>query len=344
MSERPVAAILLAAGKGTRMKSELPKVLHPLLGLPLLAWPIQAVTRLHAAPVAVVIGYGADAVRSSFPHPDLRFVLQEEQLGTGHATLQAAPLLEHFPGDILILPGDAPLIQTETLHRLLNSHQASGAVLTVLTTTLPDALHYGRIVRTASGALERIVEAKDASPTEKALREINSGIYAVRGEFLFAALKEVRSDNAQGEYYLTDIVGIASARGLPLSAFCHPDPAELAGVNDRAELADAEEVLSQRINRTWMKAGVTLQAPRTVRIEPHVTLEADVSIAAQVQLLGQTRVPRGCRIEAGAVLEDVLLGPGCTVGAHAVLRGLELPPRTLVPALTHRVVQGRTQA
>lgn len=344
MSERPVAAILLAAGKGTRMKSELPKVLHPLLGLPLLAWPIQAVMRLGASPVGVVIGYGAESVRAAFPHPELRFVLQEEQLGTGHATLQARSLLEHFPGDILILPGDAPLIKTETLQQLLDHHQRSDATLTVLTTTLPDALHYGRIVRTPAGALSRIVEAKDASPEEKGIREINSGVYAVKGEFLFPALQAVRSDNAQSEYYLTDIVGIASSQGLSLSAFCHADAAELSGVNDRAELAQAEEVLQTRILHTWMKAGVTLEAPRTIRIEPQVVLEADVSIAPHVQLRGHTQIPRGCRIEPGAVLEDVLLGPGSTVGANAVLRGLELPPRTLVPALTHRVAQGRTQA
>jgi len=341
MAELPTAAILLAAGKGTRMRSELPKVLHPLLGQPMLAYPVAAVSPLCSGPVVVVVGFGHEQVRAAFSSPQLKFVLQAEQLGTGHAALMAKPLLEDFSGDVLIMPGDAPLVKAETLKALLAFHRSEQAQLTVLTTSLPDALHYGRIVRGDDGSLLRIVEAKDADAPTRAIREINSGVYLVNARFLFTALGQLGNQNAQGEYYLTDIVGIARAQGLPLRAFHYEQAAELSGVNDRVELAWAEDFLRREIITRFMRAGVSVEQPETVRIEPGVQLEPDVSLGAGVQLRGRCRVGRGTRIDAYSVLQDVHLGAGSFVGAHAVLSGLELDPRTSVPALTHRVAQGR---
>lgn len=341
MAERPIAALLLAAGKGTRMRSELPKVLHPLLGQPLLAHPVQTVLSLGARPVVVVVGFGAEDVKAAFAQAELRFVVQAEQLGTGHAALQAQPLLQGFPGDILIMPGDAPLLRPDTLKALLQFHRTEEAALTVLTTELPDALHYGRIVRTHSGALERIVEAKDADAPTRAIREINSGVYLVKADFLFSALAQVGNQNAQGEYYLTDIVGLGRGAGAKLAAYLHPDAGELAGVNDRLELATAERWLQHHQNQRHMRAGVSFEQPESIRVEVPVQLEADVSLGAGVQLRGHTRVARGVRIEPGALLTDCIVGPGCHIGAYAVLTGLELEARTRVPPLTVRTQQGR---
>lgn len=341
MADRPIAALLLAAGKGTRMRSELPKVLHPLLGQPLLAHPVQTVLALGARPVVVVVGFGAEDVKAAFAHAELRFVVQAEQLGTGHAALQARPILHDFTGDILIMPGDAPLLRAETLKALLQHHRKEDASLTVLTTSLPDALHYGRIVRDAEGHLERIVEAKDADPVIRAIREINSGVYLVKAEFLFAALARVGNQNAQGEYYLTDIVGLGRAGGHRLSAYLHADAGELAGVNDRLELAAAEVWLQQHQNQRLMRAGVSFEQPDSIRVEVPVQVEADVSLGAGVQLRGHTRVARGVRVEPGAILTDCMVGQGCHIGAYSVLTGLELEARTRVPPLTLRTQQGR---
>lgn len=341
MAESPSAAIVLAAGKGTRMRSELPKVLHPLLGQPMLTYALQAVAPLCSGPVVVVVGFGHEQVRSAFTNPQFRFVLQSEQLGTGHAALMARPVLEQFDGDVFILPGDAPLLKSETLKAMQAYHKAEGAQLTVLTTSLPDAIHYGRIVRAEDGRLLRIVEAKDADAATRAIREINSGVYLVNARFLFSALARLGNQNAQGEYYLTDIVEMARTAELPLRAFHYDASAELSGVNDRVELAWAEDYMRREIVTRLMRAGVSVEQPDSVRIEPGVQVEPDVSLGVGVQLRGRSRVGRGTRIEPYAVLQDVHIGPGSVVGAHAVLSGLELDARTSVPALTHRVAQGR---
>lgn len=341
MTDRPVSAIILAAGKGTRMRSELPKVLHPLLGSPMLSYPIQAATALSANPVVVVVGFGAEQVKAAFPQPHLRFVIQSEQLGTGHAALQARPVLADFPGDVFILPGDAPLIQGETLKAFLAFHRTEQADLTVLTTQLLEPAHYGRIVRSPDGALQKIVEAKDADAETLAIQEINSGIYLVSSRFLFEALLGLSNDNAQGEYYLTDIVAIARAEGKTLRAWLHTPAEELGGVNDRVELAGAEDLLRKSIAQRFMRAGVTLEHPTSIRIEPGTVIEPDVSIGSGVQLRGRCRVGRGTRIEPGCVLTDVQMGSGSHIGANSVLTGIELEPYSRVPAMTTRVAQGR---
>jgi len=244
-----VAVLILGAGKGTRMRSGLVKVLHPILGQPMLALPLKAAADAVAPEkIVVVVGYQGDRVRAALADPSLTFVDQTEQLGTGHAVLSAEPVLGSFEGTILILCGDVPLITSFTLAELLRTHRNEGATVTALTAHVEDPSGYGRIIRTPSGEVEGIMEEKDASLEQRAIREINSGIYCVESSFLFPALHSLGSDNAQEEYYLPDIVAVARAQGEKTAAYVVPDASEAMGVNTRSELALTEEILKARAN------------------------------------------------------------------------------------------------
>lgn len=258
MPPRPLAAIILAAGKGTRMKSDLPKVLHPVLGRPLGSYPVSRVLELGVSPCVVVIGHGADQVREGLGSfgGRLTFAVQAERLGTGHATRMASEALARFQGDVLILPGDAPLIRLETLKNLVETHRKEHATLTLLTTERVEPASYGRVLRGPDSGLEAIVEYKDASSEVREIREINSGIYVVDATFLFPGLARIGKQNAQGEYYLTDIVGLARDAGVVRRIHCHPVWEELAGVNTVEELASAE---------AWLRA----VAPNQADPSPH---------------------------------------------------------------------------
>lgn len=242
-----VATVILAAGKGTRMKSDLVKVLHPVLGLPMLSYILDlCLNGMKAQETIVVVGYQADRIRAEFKDPRIRFALQKEQLGTGHAALQAVPLLKKFSGTVLILCGDVPLIRVETLSSFVDAFEKSRSTLAVLTAVVEDPSGYGRILRGPEGWLKRIVEEKDATAAEREVREINTGIYCVSAPFLVEGLKEIGQDNAQGEYYLTDLVEVARSKGLRCSAQIAEDPVEVMGINTPAELAKANEVLRLR--------------------------------------------------------------------------------------------------
>ncbi len=233
-----LASIVLAAGKGTRMKSGLIKVLHPVAGLPMIVWSVTAAREAGSDPIVLVIGHQASAVQGLFRgSSDIRSAMQEEQLGTGHAVGCALDALAGFRGTILILCGDTPLLRAETLKHMLAYHRDNGAAITVLTALMHDPFGYGRVVRDDSGRVTRIVEQKDATPEEQEIREINSGIYCMDSAFLFANIKGISNDNAQGEYYLTDLLAIAVRKGLPCMALPTADADEIMGVNDRVQLA-----------------------------------------------------------------------------------------------------------
>ncbi len=235
--------IILAAGKGTRMKSEQAKVLHPVCGKPMLFYSILLARNIGAEKIVVVVGHQAEAVRGNFMDEGLIFAEQREQRGTGHAVLQARPHLEAFTGRILILCGDVPLLTLETVCQLLKHHEEEKAVVTILTTQLDNPFGYGRIVKTPAGEVLRIVEERDASVEEKKIKEINSGIYCVESPFLLEAVGEINNDNAQGEYYLTDIIEIACRRGLPVRAFLGKDAGEMMGINTPEDLQRAENLM-----------------------------------------------------------------------------------------------------
>ena len=336
--------VVLAAGKGTRMRSERPKVLHPLAGRPLLGHVLDAAAALAPSAVCVVYGHGGEAVPQALAGRGLRFALQEPQLGTGHALMQALPHIDaHADADadgvVLVLYGDVPLVQPQTLAPLVDA--ARGGALAVLTATLDDPQGYGRIVR-ESGAVRRIVEQKDASPVEAAIREINTGIMAIPAGRLAGWLGRLRSDNAQNEYYLTDIVALAVADSVPVQGLDLAQAWEVAGVNSPRQLAELERVAQRLAAERLMDAGVRLADPQRIDIRGELRAGADVSIDVNCVFEGavtlgegvsigpncfirECRIGAGARIEAMSWMEGALVGEGAVVGPYARLRpGTEL--------------------
>jgi bifunctional UDP-N-acetylglucosamine pyrophosphorylase/glucosamine-1-phosphate N-acetyltransferase len=312
--------VILAAGKGTRMKSVQPKVLHPLAGRPLIEHVLRTVDELAAASTILVVGHGADEVTTTLSsRPRLQFVVQSPQLGTGHALLQTRPALSGKTGTLLLLYADVPLLRAGTLARLIETHQNARAAATVLTAELEDPYGYGRIVRDRSGKIVRIVEERDASAEERAIREVNSGIYAFALAPLFDALDGLAADNAQGEYYLTDLVSIYRRKNQRVETLLIEAPDELRGVNSRVDLADLGRVLRARKNRALMLDGVTLEDPATTYVDDDVVVGPDTVIAPGVLLEGRTRVGRGCRIGPGARLTNATLADDVTVLDRSVI-------------------------
>lgn len=323
-TERPLDVVILAAGQGTRMKSALPKVLHPVAGRPMVAWAVRAAQELGARNVVVVTGHGAGQVEAALEGSGVRFARQERQLGTGHAFLVGAQALGNTrDADVLVLYGDTPLLRTETLHELIADHHARDSALTILTGELPDATGYGRIIRDAEGQVERIVEEKAATPGEKAVREFNSGVYVMDGRATELA-RRITNDNAAGEYYLTDLLALYRGEGARVGAFRLVDADEVLGANDRTGLAGAEAILRRRINTAHMRAGATLQDPDTIRIEDTVTLGRDVTVEPGVILRGGTKVADGVTLGAYSVVTDSVLEEGVNVKPHSVLEGAQV--------------------
>ncbi len=333
-----IHVVILAAGKGTRMKSAMPKVLHLLAGRPIIEHVLATVDRLRATSTTLVVGHGSDQVKAALAgRQGLQYVIQSPQLGTGHALLQAEPVLKGMKGVVLLLYGDVPLLEPGTLLRLLETHRETGAALTVLTTKLADPYGYGRIVRDNSGRVERIVEERDASAEQRGIAEINSGIYALSLDSLFGHLHDLATDNSQDEYYLTDLVAIYRQKRLLVESLRLESADELRGVNSRQDLAELSRTVRQRKNRELMIDGVTLEDPATSYVDVAVTVGADTVLGPAVRLEGHTVIGERCRIHAGcrltdavvkddvvvldhSVVVDSMIGPGATVGPMAHIR------------------------
>jgi bifunctional UDP-N-acetylglucosamine pyrophosphorylase/glucosamine-1-phosphate N-acetyltransferase len=324
------AVLVLAAGKGTRMKSDLIKVLHPLMGQPMLAHVLHSARYLEPALTVVVVGHQADRVREAFPDSRLTFVLQAEQKGTGHAVAVCREALDGFDGTVLILSGDVPLLSPQTMMDFLEAHHQLDVILSVLTVAVADPAMYGRVIRGEDGFLSRIVEARDASPEELAVPEINTGIYAVEARFLFEAVGRLQPENDQKEYYLTDVAADANRHGYRVAAIMGPEPEEVLGINDRVDLAAAIRYLRHRINHSWMRAGVTMIDPFSVYIETTVRLAEDVTLWPGVVLQGRTTVGRNVVIGPGAHLVDARVETGARIGAGASILGGLVPEGTEV--------------
>ena len=295
-----LAAVILAAGQGTRMKSDLPKVLHRLAGKAMLAHVVETAVALQATPVIPVVGHGAEQVRVAMSGQNLCFVLQAQQLGTGHALLCAEEALNSFSGDLLLLCGDVPLLQEKTLRALIDHHRQHAACVTILTAAMDNPAGYGRIIRGAGG-VDRIVEEKDATESERQVREINTGIYLFRTPQVFSLLRDVDNRNAQGEYYLTDVVAAARQAGELVEALLIDHAEEAMGINDQVQLAESGRIMRQRINEAHQRAGVSL-------IDPEATyIDADV------------RIGSGCEIEPGAVVTDCTIGDNVHIKPGSVL-------------------------
>lgn len=314
-----VRAVVLAAGKGTRMKSALPKVLHPLLGKPMLAYALEAAQQATGAPPVVVIGHAADQVREGIqPYaPDATFVLQDPPQGTGDAVRCAQSTLVGQADLVLVTNGDMPLLRAETLQRLIAAQQTHTGPFTMLTMVAEDPRGFGRVVRDADGFVQAIVEEAHATPEQRAIRELNVGAYCFRADWLWDNLPHLPR-SPKGEFYLTDLVARAVAQGLTVQALTLEDPTEAVGVNTRVHLAEAAAVLRQRINIHWMLAGVTLIDPTRTYIESTVTIGQDTVIWPDTYLLGETHIGQGCEIGPNAYLHDTRVGDRCRIFASVL--------------------------
>lgn len=310
-------AVILAAGQGTRMKSKLYKVLHPVCGKPMVKHVVDVVKELPFSETIVIVGHGAEKVRSTLGE-EVTYALQEEQLGTGHAVLQAAPILEKEEGTTVVLCGDTPLITKETLEKLLLHHEKEDASVTVLTANIDDPTGYGRIVRGENGLVERIVEHKDATEEERRITEINTGIYCFDNRKLFVSLQKVTNNNAQGEYYLPDVIEILKNEGEKIAAYRTDDFTETLGVNDRIALAEAERVMRKRILGHWMKEGVTIVDPDNTYISCEAIIGQDTTILPGTIIAGKTEIGSDCIIGPNTQITNSQVG-NRTVIKHSVV-------------------------
>ena len=330
-----LGVILLAAGQGTRMKSNLPKVLHSLGGKALFLHVLETARRLEPDVIAIVVGYGARKVQDACPAIDINWAIQEEQLGTGHAVLCARDKFREFDGDILILSGDVPLIQERTLRMIVEQQRRSRADLSFLTTRVETPNGYGRILRDPQGAATGIVEEKDATDEQRKISEINTGIYVASSRFLFEALAAVKNHNRQKEYYLTDIVGIALRGGKKVAAVQTEDVREILGINSREDLAKMEKNLRDKTNQKWMLAGVTLEDPDTTYIDETVTIGQDTVIGPNTHLKGKTVIGERCHIDGTAFLTDMEIGDEVLLKFSVVMTGSRIDRGAIVGPFAH---------
>ena len=332
-----LSIVILAAGKGTRMKSEKAKVLHQVFYAPMLHHVLTAVKPLGADKTVTIIGHQREEVERSIAGFDVELCIQEEQLGTGHAVLCAEKSVGSKKGTVMILCGDTPLIQSDSLEQMYRKHLAHGGPLTVMTTVLENPTNYGRIISNDAGHVLSIVEEKDASPEQKKIREINAGIYCVNADFLFTTLKKVGTDNSQGEVYLTDIVSIAVAQNHSVEKYMTLLPQDVLGVNSRIELAEAHKELQMRRNRQLMLAGVTMVDPATTSIAPEVTIGQDVILYPGVHLTGHSVIGKKCILENGVIIKDSSLAENVFVGAYSYLEGCGIEAgKIIAPHSVHR--------
>jgi bifunctional UDP-N-acetylglucosamine pyrophosphorylase/glucosamine-1-phosphate N-acetyltransferase len=304
-------AVLLAAGQGTRMKSELPKILHPLAGRPMIQYPVEAAARATSETPVVVVGYMAEAVRLALGE-SCRYAVQEDQLGTGHALRQAEPLLRGHTDLVLVANGDLPLLTAETLAGMVDAQRSSQAAFTMLTLVSDQPRGFGRVLRDESGRVIKIVEESQASPDQLGTRELNVGAYCFTADWLWDALVRIPL-SPKGEYFLTDLVEIARWDGEGVQGIPVEDPVEALGINTRVHLAEVEAALRGRINRRWMEGGVTLIDPATTYIDSGASLGEDSEVWPNTFILGDTQIGRNCRIGPNSYLRDTQIGDGCAV-------------------------------
>jgi bifunctional UDP-N-acetylglucosamine pyrophosphorylase/glucosamine-1-phosphate N-acetyltransferase len=332
-----LCTVILAAGQGTRMRSKLPKVVHPVAGLPMIAYVVEACRSLQAKRIIVITGHQADRVREVLAGEVVEFVHQPEQHGTAHALLQTREALTGFDGDLLVVSGDTPLLTAQTLDGLLRAHRETRALATVLTAELPDPTGYGRIVRSTTGELLRIVEELEATPQERQIHEINAGVYCFAAHALFEALQAIRPSAVKGELYLPDAIALLRERDGGVQALPARDPDEMRGVNTRAELAEIHRLLWRKTALRLLAEGVTLLDPERAYIGPFVRIGFDSILYPNVTLEGQTMIGEGttiysgCRIRNstigndtilldGCIIQESQIGDGCQVGPYAHLR------------------------
>ncbi|MER1987659.1 MAG: bifunctional UDP-N-acetylglucosamine diphosphorylase/glucosamine-1-phosphate N-acetyltransferase GlmU [Solibacillus sp.] len=313
-----VFAVILAAGQGTRMKSKLYKVLHPVCGKPMVEHVIDHIETVNVDRIVTVVGHGADLVKETLGEKS-EYVLQAEQLGTAHAVQQAEPILGGLEGTTLVVCGDTPLIRPETMQALFAHHAEQGAKATILTAVAENPTGYGRILRDANGQVAQIVEQKDATAEQQMVTEINTGTYCFDNKALFAALKEVKNENAQGEYYLPDVIEIMQKQGEIVSAFVTDNFDETLGVNDRFALSQAEELMRARINERHMRNGVTIINPNSTHISADAVIDSDTVLLPGTIIEGKTVIGEDCKIGPNSHIVNSQIGNGTTIHSSVVL-------------------------
>ncbi|NQT24736.1 bifunctional UDP-N-acetylglucosamine diphosphorylase/glucosamine-1-phosphate N-acetyltransferase GlmU [candidate division KSB1 bacterium] len=310
--KRDIMAVILAAGKGTRMKSDLPKVLHPLMGQPMVSYVLDACRKAGVSRTILVIGHQANQVRETLGS-EFEYVEQKEQLGTGHALMMAAPLLKNVKADILVLAGDTPFLTADILKKLIRKQQKTGAEATMLTANMDPAGAYGRIIRDTRGKITSIVEARDATPEQLKIIEVNTSHYCFRAESVIPLLKKLETNNDQGEYYLTDIIHMLASKNKRIESITSNDPNVLMGINNRAHLSEAHTILRDQLIEGWSEKGVTFIDPQQVTIEPDVRIGNDTLIYPGTLLTGNTVIGKGCKIGPQVRITDSKIGDGCHI-------------------------------
>ncbi len=330
-----LAVIILAAGKGVRMNSELPKVLHPILKKPMLRYVLEAARAVEPERIVLVLGHDSELVRESVSDYPLEMVIQEPQLGTGHAVSCCEEVFRDFSGDILILSGDVPAVSFFSLREFTDSHAKSGADLSLMSTVVDDPSGYGRVLRNAEGEVLRIVEDKDATADEKEEKEINVGIYCVNSSFLWESLGGLDRENSQGEYYLPGIVNLCVSRKRSLLAFTLANPKEVSGVNSREQLGEAEKTIRLVINRRHMENGVTIADPETTYISDSVSIGKDTTVYPNTYIYGETRIGEGCRIGPSVYIEDSRIGNNVEIRFSSYLTECEVENDVVMGPFCH---------
>jgi len=317
------SAIILAAGKGTRMNSERLKVAHEIAGKPILHYVIEATQQIPVTEVVLVVGHQAEALKNMTPYPHIQYVHQNQQLGTGHAVIQAAPLYEKKADEtVFVLAGDCPLISPDTLEQLQEIHLESNAAATILTTKMANPASYGRILRGKMGTITGIKEAKDCTETELKINEINTGVYCFHSKHLFEALSKITTHNKQNEYYLTDVIHILKNEGQGIAGYCTPDPNEAIGINTRHDLAEINQIIYQRNNKNLMTQGITIIDPNSTYIDSTVEIGNDSIIYPFTMITGHSKI-----------------GGSCSIGPHAYIHNGKVEDNEKVPAFTNINVQ-----
>lgn len=319
MTTLPLAVIILAAGKGTRMKSNKAKVLHEVFYAPMVHHVINAILPVNPAQTIVIVGHQREDVETALASFEVTSVVQKEQLGTGHAVLVAENSVIDDADTVMILCGDTPLVKTETLHEMYLHHQEQNSTLTLMTTVLDNPTNYGRILCDSDNQVQGIVEQKDATAEQLKIKEINAGIYCVEKSFLFSALKRIGTNNSQGEVYLTDIVKLAVENGLLVEKFAVHTPLDVLGVNSRVELADAQNELQMRRNRLLMLQGITMNNPETISVSPESSIENDTILDPGVHISEGCRIGKSCRIGQGSILKNCHVGDKVIIGPYSYL-------------------------
>ncbi len=340
MAKKPegLATVIMAAGMGTRMKSDLPKVLHELAGIPLICFPVDLALKLQSKKVVAVVGHQHKKVEAAlgqmYKSKKLETALQRPQLGTGHAVQKAQKALKDHHGLVLILSGDVPFLSSDTVRDLMKLVKKKKLPLGMVTARLHDPTGYGRITRDDEGHVTGVVEHRDATKEQLFIDEINAGIYIAEADFLFKSLKKLKTDNDQGEYYLTDIIAMAAEQAGDV-ATVEGDELEVAGINSREQLSEMESIFRDWINEEWMNEGVTMHGPETIRIDPSAEIGPNTELYPGVELRGNTHVGAGCKIETGSILENCRLEDNVHVKPYSVLEDSTFQTGAIIGPFAH---------